>query len=353
MQKVLHKYRNQSRVFDLIEQLYSYVSDFDTPYNGILWLNHSFDKLCNILEEQLFQFQRPELKDSPKITEILGVRSDTNEVTVCLSGGKDSAAVAYYYKKRGYKVHLYHALGVNKAYGNERVAAKRIAEYLGYDLFIDKIGLEGSHNYIEHPMKNYIIADGAIHYCLAMGYAPTIAFGNFNQSHLADNVFEVCGGDCVEMWDAYKDIITPAIPNFKLELPLDTNGRTFELLSENWELFNLAISCMSPLRFREHWKHRTEEKYNIRLLDNRCGCCWKCCIEAMWLMDFGHMEFNVPYYVHCIEVLYKTVKKETGAWPESVREVWKNYMFYPYEQSKAKEVLDRATFHTGHAEYTE
>jgi hypothetical protein len=77
--------------------------------------------------------------------------------------------------------------------------------------------LVGTHQFIEHPMKNYLIANGAIHYCLANGYTPRIAFGNFNKSVLDDNPFEVCAGDCIDMWDVYKPIIQSVIPDFDLE----------------------------------------------------------------------------------------------------------------------------------------
>lgn len=339
MQRVLHEYHNKSRVFTLLEGLYTYVSDSEYMFDDVLWLDKSFKTLCNILQEHLLIFRHPEVKEFelPK----LEYKYDQNikEVTVCLSGGKDSAAVAYYYKKNGYKVHLYHATGVNKAYGDEKKAAQRIADYLGCDLFIDTIHLVGPHEFIEHPMKNYVIANGALHYMIDKGYAPVLVFGNFNKSKLDMNEFEVCGGDCIEMWYAYEEIIQSVLPEFKVEIPLETNGNTFDLLSEDKELFNMSVSCMSPFRFREHWKHRVEERHNIRLFDNRCGCCWKCIVESLWLMDFDKMALNEEFYLYGIGILAKTIYKETGVKEESIQAVWENYMFYPIEQSKMYDTL--------------
>lgn len=349
MQRVIHEYRNKSRIFNMLEGLYAYVSDTDYMFDDILWLDESFTTICDILQEHLLIFRKPEIKtfNLPKISESTTVPD--NEITVCLSGGKDSAAVAYYYKQKGYKVHLYHATGVNKAYGDEKKAAQRIADYLGCDLFIDKIHLEGTHQFIEHPLKNYVIANGALHYALANGYAPVLAFGNFHKSVLDMNEFEVCGGDCIEMWYAYDEIIKTVLPGFRMEIPLETNADTFDILSNDWELFSMSVSCMSPFRFREHWKHRTEEKYNIRLFDNRCGCCWKCCVEAMWLMDFDKSIYDEDFYIHCVQTLARTIKKETGNKAESLQDVWDNYMFYPFEMCKAKEVLSDGTVRTGKA----
>ena len=338
MQRVIHEYRNKSRIFNMLEGLYAYVSDTDYMFDDILWLDETFRPLCEVLDSNLVIFRKPEIKTF-ELPQIQCKKCDTGEITVCLSGGKDSAATAYYYKKKGYKVHLYHAAGVNKAYGDEKKAAQRIADYLGCDLFIDKIRLEGTHRFIEHPLKNYVIANGAIHYCLEMGYSPRISFGNFNKSTLDMNEFEVCGGDCIEMWDIYRQIIQKVLPEFDIEIPLETNADTFHLLQDDWQLFGMAVSCMSPFRFREHWKHRTEQKYGVRLFDNRCGCCWKDCMECAFLMDIGKMEYNETFYIHCMGILAKTVYKETGVKIYDIHDIWDNYMFYPIEQSKAYDIL--------------
>ena len=337
MQVVIHEYKNQSRVFNQIESLYSYVSDSEFMFSDILWLDESFTDLCNILKSKLHIFREPKIKhfDYPTIK----VQNVPKDITICLSGGKDSAAAAFHYKKLGYNVHLYHAHGINKAYGDEKTAAAKIAKYLGCDLHIDDFNILGRNYFIEHPLKNYIIANGAIHYALAMGYAPVIALGNFAQSSIDFNEFEVCGGDCIEMWDAYKKIIQRVIPNFDIQIPLQTNSDTFELLSEDFDLLKLAVSCMSPYRFRAHWKHRAEEKYNVRIFENRCGVCWKCCLEWMWLADHDKIEYNERFYIHCYEILERTIFKETGSPADSVQDVWDNYMFYPIEQSKAYDLL--------------
>lgn len=338
MQYIAHEYRNCSRIFNLIEGLYTYVSDTDYMFDDILWLDDSFTDLCNILNSKLLIFNPPVFK-AMEIPPVFTEKCDTKEITVCLSGGKDSAATALYYKKLGYKVHLYHAAGVNKAYGDEKKAAKKIADYLGCDLFIDTISLVGTHRFIEHPLKNYVIANGAIHYCLAMGYSPRISFGNFNKSYLDMNEFEVCGGDCIEMWNAYRKIIQRVLPDFEIEIPLETNADTFRILRDDWTLFGMSVSCMSPFRFRAHWKHRTEQNFSIKMFDNRCGCCWKCCVENLYLMDIGKLDYDLPYYMHCFGILAATIRKETGIEEYDVNAVWDNYMFYPMKESKAYDTV--------------
>lgn len=331
-----------SRAFTLIEGLYAYVSDTDYMFDDVLWLDESFRELCNLLESHLLIFRTPEFKEIP--LPVLEVPDcDTKDVVLCFSGGKDSAAAALYLKQHGYKVHLYHVHGINKAYGDEQKAAKAIAKYLGCDLFIDHIYLDGTHRFIEHPMKNYIIANGALHYAMAKGYAPRLAFGNFRKSTVDYSEFEICGGDCMEMWSAYKKIIKRIFPHFSLLIPLETNADTFDLLYNDSGLLQRAISCMSPYRFRAHWKNRTETKYGIRLLPDRCGCCWKCAVESIWMMDTKLIPGNESYYMHCMDILAKTIYKETGSKPACVEDIWDNYMFYSMRKSMYDEELEAYT----------
>jgi hypothetical protein len=51
------------------------------------------------------------------------------------------------------------------------------------------------------------------------------------------------------------------------------------------------------------------------------------------------MEYNEEYYLHCIEILENTILKETGAKPDTIEDLWYNYMFYPMEKSKAYRLL--------------
>lgn len=334
MQKPLHVYKNANRVFTMLESLYAYVSDNEGIFDEILWLDTSFKPLVDIIAANLFSFEVPKLKDFD-LGQITYDHGDAMDVVVCISGGKDSVALAKYYLDRGYRVHLYYAKCVNKSYPNEKDAALAVADYLGCPLHIGIIQLAGTHPFVEHPMKNIAIANGALHYAIENGLYPNIAFGNFNRSYTDDNPFEVCGGDCIDMWRAYEQIIQRVLPEFNLWVPFSTNAETYNILKGDWDLFKRTMSCITPYRFREQFKHRNENKYNIKLLDNRCGSCWKCCMEAMWLMDNDAMDYDEPFYLHCLDILSRTINKETGEAAEDIYKVWENYMFYPYKESKA------------------
>ena len=51
------------------------------------------------------------------------------------------------------------------------------------------------------------------------------------------------------------------------------------------------------------------------------------------------MEYDEAFYIHCFEILERTIFKETGCIAESIQSVWEHYMFYPMEKSKAYEYL--------------
>ena len=357
MQKVKHDYKNISPIFDMIERLYTDVSE---PLNSdIVWrplvdvtYPLCFKALCDTLQLNVPYFNHSyEFVDStyPKID----LPNKTKNIIVCFSGGKDSTAVLLHYKKLGYKVYAYHLHGINKVYYDEYVNAEKVCKYLDIPYYSENVSLSGKHSFFEHPLKNYIIANGAIQYGIRKNIGTNISFGNFYDSSIADVAFDVCGGDCKEMWDLYDAIIGQIIPDFHVQIPLKNNRSTFTLLAERPELFTLSSSCISPYRFKKSWKERTEKKYGVVLADNRCGCCWKDAMEYMYLADHDMVKYNSEYYIHCIEILANTVKKEMGESKLSLQDVWDNYM--PYESSKSKErkTVEYGTYQSGKIKCTE
>ena len=345
MQTVMHDYVNASTIFNQIEWLYSYISDNIGRSLFPIYLDTSFDELCDTLKDHIPDFDGDGvgLVDCP-FPQI--PVPDTDDVIVCISGGKDSVALTKMLIDCGKKVHLYHMHGINKVYSDEYTAVIETAKYFKVPYHIDTIVLSGSQRFVEHPMKNMIIANGAIHYGLRENIGVNIAFGNFNESYLEGNQFEVCGGDCMDMWYAYERIIRKIIPTFSVSIPLNNNQESLEIIEHHPELLLLSVSCISPYRFRNYWKKRTEKSYVIQLLPNRCGCCWKCCVEYMYYADRDVLEYNEPYYLHCIEVLYNTLKKESNV-TGTIEQIWAEYMHYPIKKSKAWEVLKNATIQNG------
>lgn len=272
--------------------------------------------------------------------------TDQKTMIVCFSGGKDSFACARHYQKLGYKVILYHVHGINRAYLGERAVAQQCADAMGLPIYFESVHYEGDHCWVEHPMKNMIIANMAITFGIRNGFGTKLAFGNFRTSHLEDNEFSVCGGDCVEMWDAYVTIVRRILPKFKVYYP-NVNAQTaFYALQREPQYLPYVMSCLAPNRFREQFRRRTLKSHHVELLPNRCGCCWKCALEYIWFTDNNILEFDMQYYLHCIRILHYTLRKETGVIYNTVRSVWDEYLFYPMTKSKAYKELQYATIST-------
>lgn len=332
MQIVLHDYQNIHNVFTQMERLYANISG--DVKKGLLAQKYypEFKALDNIFKDYIYDYEPLNFLNIHPFLDIITAFED-NMVIVCCSGGKDSVAVAKYYKDLGKSVMLYHMRGINKVYTDEYIAVMQIANYLNVPYYIDKVTLSGTQRFTEHPMKNYIIMNGAIHYALENNLPLNIAFGNYTESHLEDSPFDVCAGDCAEMWDAYEHIVRPILPLLRILNPLKDQSNTWDILKCDTNLIGLSQSCISPQRFREHWHKRTCDTYKIELPNHRCGCCWKCAVEYIRCSDMALQELNLAYYIHCIEILSNTLTKELGLVSKSVQSVWERYIDYDISES--------------------
>lgn len=272
---------------------------------------------------------------------------DKKNIIVCFSGGKDSFAVARHYQKLGYNVYLYHLKGLNATYcgGNaESYTAEECAGYMGVPIITEEIGYSGYHDWVEHPMKNMLLLNRAVSYGVNHGLTDKVAVGTFRTSTLIDSPFEVCGGDTIDMMRAYETIVKSFMPKFKLYVPSANYQTAYNMLLKEPTALPHISSCLTPNRFKNHFRQRTETNYGIELLPYRCGCCWKDAVEYMWMVDHNMLELNRLYYLHCLEVLRATLCKERRWFVHYVEIVWEEYMFYPITKSKLSKEIKSATY---------
>jgi hypothetical protein len=200
-------------------------------------------------------------------------------------------------------------------------------------IYFDDIHFKGFHQYMEHPMKNMLIANGALTYGVREGITTHIAFGNYTTSFLDDNVFDRCAGDCMDMWEAYNEIIQQIIPDFQMDANLDNMGDTLNILADRRDLLDESLSCLCRHSLREYRKNWVKEKYGIDLFNRRCGSCYKCCVEYIYMADHDKLPYSEGYYKYCIGQLYRVAKAEKIP-VGRVLDIWDNYIFYPYVKSK-------------------
>lgn len=337
MQTICHttEYKSIHPVFDELERFYSMTST--KAMQGIKSLirqryDWSFDYLHSLFEQMCGIDYPVEFVDHKY--EPLTDLPDTNNIIIAFSGGKDSTAAILYYKSKGYNVYLYHALGINRSYPDEWKRAEAIAEYLDVPIHSEKILVDGKQEFPDHPMKNMIIANHALYWGITNGIGTKIAFGNYLDTELEVSSFYTSGNDSNDMWDAYLDIMERAIPNFQIYRELENATEALSLLASDKHLLELCQSCVGAQRFREWNKANNEKKYGIKLMPTRCGSCWKCAVEYIYMSDHDVLQYNKEYYRHCLDILKKNAKQEHGVIPQSLEDLWGGYFGYPIEESK-------------------
>lgn len=257
---------------------------------------------------------------------------DSKNIILCFSGGKDSTAAALKYKEMGYNVHLYHLKNVNPIF-DEYKAVEELAKKLKMPLIVDEVTMSGHHDWIEHPMKNMIVADCALSYGVRNNITSHIAFGNYIESTLECDEFNWCGGDDIEMWYAYSAIMHNVIPNFQMDLCLDSLGETLDIVCKEKDLLDSTISCLGRAGLRDYRRSWVKDKFNIDLPKHRCGSCYKCAVEYIYMADHDLQDYSPEYYKYCFNRLKINQKREIGTVLED-RLVWKRYLFYDIEKSK-------------------
>ena len=342
MQKIVHSKEHKflSPLFSELEQFYALSSEKTLQSQNVLF-NPEFDNAFKPLQSLFNEYGGCEydFKFTDKHYKKLEL-PDYNEqnVIVCFSGGKDSTALTMKLINLGYQVYLYHIKNINKSYPDEWKHACDVAEYLNVPIYFDTIELSGKLEFIEHPMKNMIIVNNALEFGIKNNIGTTIAVGNYYTGDINPSSFYICGDDYPETWSVYENIVQRIIPDFVVYSELESLDETMEIMSEDIELLELCQSCLGAHRFKQHNHDLNEKKYGIKLLKNRCGSCWKCCVEYIYLADHEKLEYNEDYYVHCLDVLKRTNKKENGNKFTDIESLWYEYLFYDIENSKYKNI---------------
>lgn len=237
----------------------------------------------------------------------------TNSVVVAFSGGKDSVATAIKLKDDGRDVRLFYVSGINKAYPDEMTHAIQIAEQLDLPLHVAYVKQHGKTVFKESPVKNQIIASMALDYAINNNIGCSIAFGDFTSDNIHNSQFFESWSDTQEMWKSWLVFVRTFIPNVELIIPFKTYNETLDIISNKKEILERVCGCILPYRFRGMIRDNNEKKYGIKLLPNRCGSCWKCCTEYIYLVDEGKLQQNKDFYDHCLNFL---VRKLPSVRPE-------------------------------------
>ena len=332
MQRVKRVNANISPILDDVDVAYSLFSDRDYV-GGIVKpvFDKSFKELFNIFDIYGDINYLDKVAFDKKSYVGIGTVPNNNLI-LCFSGGKDSIASALKYKEMGYNIYLYYMKHVNQSLGDEWKCAIECADELKLPLYFDEISLIGHHCWMEHPMKNMLIANGALSYGIRNHIGTHIAFGNYKTSELWENAFDRCAGDCVDMWEAYEDIVSRIIPNFKIDINLENMGETLDIVCDKPNILNRSVSCLCRHSLRQYRHDWVLNKFGVDLPQHRCGSCYKCAVEYIYMADHRLIEFNEDYYKYCVGQLSKVMTAEEVPFGSAVT-VWRSYEFYDIKQS--------------------
>ena len=262
-------------------------------------------------------------------------------VVVAFSGGKDSVAAAMKFKEMGYDVTAFHLHGINRGLLNEVDHAREMAADIGVKFHVENVGVKGSQTWLEHPMKNQLICALILDWSIANGLGSHIVFGDFLNDYAATSLFDRNWSDTREMWDGFTNYIRNYIPSFQIEIPFHTYIDTLGTITvKNLDLLLKTQSCLT-LPFRKiGLVKKNESKYDIKLLPDRCGSCWKCCVEYIYLADSGKVPYNREFYRHCLEFLNGKMKDEKPFLPKpkSLKEVYLAFLYSIPANSHLSEV---------------
>ena len=339
MQIINRTYPNELSIMNDIDRLYSQLSEPEKVKPIVAQrYDDSFESLVLTFEEYSpykwsIEFEHREYEQVEPI--------ENNNIILAFSGGKDSIASAMRYKQYGYNVHLYHMRNINPTFSDEWECAQKLADMLGLPIFIDEVHFKMFHKWTEHPMKNMLIANGALSYGIREGLTTHIAFGNYTTSYLRDNVFDRCAGDCMDMWENYDEIIQRSIPTFEMDANLDNMGDTLNMLADRPDLLNESLSCLCRHSLRDYRKNWVKEKFGIDLFERRCGSCYKCCVEYIYMADHDKLKYSEGYYKYCLGQLYRVALVEKIP-VKDVVDIWNTYIFYPLEESHIPEQIQTA-----------
>lgn len=253
---------------------------------------------------------------------------DDKFVLCCVSGGKDSLATVLHYLGNGYNVHLYTLKGINRGYPEEYKSAVNWANALNLPIYVDTIKMRGKKYWVEHPLKNQLIATLSIAYCLENNLPTTVSFGDYQDETDDKSNFGVNWTDNINLWEAYNDFLKGFV-DARVEIPLEKELVGLEIIDRNANLLPLIQSCLMTVRDRESLRQKNQKKYGLKILPNRCGSCYKCCLEYIYFCDHNKLEYNERFYKHCLEILKKKYADYTGPFMsrkfKNLREVYDAY----------------------------
>ena len=247
------------------------------------------------------------------------LRNDNKTVILGFSGGKDSAATAVYFIDNHIACQLYRAKGFNASYPVEQMVAEQFADKTGLKLISHKIAYAGKCEYdsptSESVVKDQLIMAMMIDYMIANNYH-IFSLGCFRSDSLAIANYKLNLSDSDEIIKAFVKAVKATFPALRyITSPFRTTHHAKAYLyHKHMDWVKHTQSCLIPDRHRNKVRETMSSKYNIVIPPNRCLSCWKCCMDAYLLDQWGFETLPADAYQNqVLRILRKSVAEENSS----------------------------------------
>lgn len=233
----------------------------------------------------------------------VGTIKENKKVLLALSGGLDSVYMMHSLKDKGYDVIAVHVGGLNKQSSQfEKQFSQKAAARAGVRLITANSTMP-KQVYPDNPFKNQFILSVMLDVGIKNGVY-RYAIGSDWTTPLKDAAVGYTITDSKEVNEEFWRGIKNRFGQAEL-LFIPDNVKKYERIQYLWDrkALNDVSSCISPQRFRNSLHEKNEQKYGIKLLEGRCGSCYKCSMEYILLVEAKKIEKNNAYYQHCLDVL--------------------------------------------------
>ena len=313
---------NKGYFTDIVSRLYTDIEQKPLPLSL-----SPLPRRFNLLVRCLYSGScLPRVSFSDDLPEIPDVENP-DDILIGFSGGKDSTAVAVKALQLGLKPTLGFVKGLNRAYPDELTRAQQTAEKLNLPFVVFETHLKGKRAWVENPIKNQLILALLVDHGLKFNICQHAQGNLYRDSNKAIDL-DMGLSDTIEMYDVAAAVYGSYIKNFKLFSTMLKNGTDsfLTIFNYNPNLFEHLSSCMMPYMYKKSMRERITKKFNVELLDGRCGCCYKCADEFLHFTLFGLVPFNEPYIIY----LQKYLKKDVSSYKDDKRHLKGKELLYHF-----------------------
>lgn len=275
------------------------------PFNDTLEVPEGFKENINLIYNK-HNLNIPLLKEFSKSISFKNFKNN-NKIIIGASSGLDSTYAALKAKDDGYDVYLVHFKNLNKNYPKETEHIIDFAKNNNFNLYIINVKNFDKDYFPDNPFKNEMILCALTEIGNNLNIN-NIMIGGTGTYHLNESVIGMNVTDTIENYETFLSGLKKYYPNVNL-IYLNKDLTKYDiikyLINNHFNVLNDICSCISPNRFVKMLHDNNEKKYSIKLLKDRCGSCYKCCMEYIYLYECGYYN-NKEFLNHCYNILAKS-----------------------------------------------